>query len=277
MPTPPIPDSSSAAASRVHAYGDSGTPREAVSAELPDVAGGLEHERQCSVSRDARRLCSANSASFWVALGAGRRGDGGKVGAHDDAYHRHPRAPRAAVALAGRGRRQGVARVPPRARRGRRGHRRRRQAARLRVAQGALHAGGAPPGHGRAGRGRPGHLDSHAVLRLSPRRPRGAGAGPGSQRRDRGHGAPVAATLRGPRHAPDAGRERRHRRAGARGHRARAQGRRARYRGEWRELGRAQVPRLLQGGGGDGGRALLPSAALPQLHAGARGALRAQQ
>jgi hypothetical protein len=29
MPTPPMPDSTSAAKSRLHAYGDSGVPREA--------------------------------------------------------------------------------------------------------------------------------------------------------------------------------------------------------------------------------------------------------
>ena len=56
------------------------------------------------------------------------------------ALHRHPRAPGASVALAGGRRGPRVARLPPRARRGCGRHRGRRQAARLRVAHGALHA-----------------------------------------------------------------------------------------------------------------------------------------
>ena len=64
------------------------------------------------------------------------------------------------------------------------------------------------------------------------------------------------------------------RRARARGDRPRSQGRRARHGRERRELGRAEVPAAVQGGGVDGRRAVLPPAAAAQLHGGAHAAPR---
>ena len=85
-----------------------------------------------------------------------------------------------------------------------------------------------------------------------------------------GDDPPVAAALRRPRHAAGAGRQGGHRRAGARGDRARAS--RApsstpTVNGE--QLGRAEVPAVVQGRRGDGRGALLPPAAPAQLPDGA--------
>ena len=107
---------------------------------------------------------------------------------------------------------------------------------------------------------------------------RGGGrAGARGQRRDRGDGPRAPAALRRPRHAARAGRPGRDRRARAGGDRPRPEGRRARHGGERRELGRPEVPAAVQGGGGDGRRAVLSPAAAEQLHGRAHGAPRAPQ
>src|SRR3989442_1269646 len=113
---------------------------------------------------------------------------------HED--HRHPRASRAAVPVAGRRRPAGMVRLPSRARRRPRHHAGQRQAHAIQLAQGALHARRAAEGHGRAGRGRAGRVHPHAVLRLSPRPRAGAAAGARGQRRDRGHDEAMAGPLR---------------------------------------------------------------------------------